>query len=83
MESLSLEEEMQVNQSIAKEFIENHLSIPATFEHVDALAHFIFQLEHRAGIENPHLGHKKNSTDGVFYINQKESTHDKTNQENR
>ena len=76
MESLCIEEEMQVNQLIAKEFIEHHLSIPATFEHIAALAHFIFQLEHHAETTISDLENKKNSKINVFYINQQESIHD-------
>ena len=75
-DEINMLDELYVNQALAKEFIESHLSISATPEHIDALAHFIFQLEHNAEISTPDLGNKKNSKVNVFYINQKESTHD-------
>jgi hypothetical protein len=45
MQELTHEEEMQVNRSLAKEFITQHLDIKATDKNVEALARFIFELE--------------------------------------
>jgi hypothetical protein len=47
MEQLSVHEEMQVNQYLAKEFIESHLSITANQENIQAFAALIFNLEHK------------------------------------
>jgi hypothetical protein len=47
MEQLSVHEEMQVNQYLAKEFIESHLNITPNRENIQALATLIFDLEHK------------------------------------
>jgi hypothetical protein len=46
MEQLSPQDEMQVNQYLAKEFIKSHLAVKPSQKNVQALAKFIFQLEH-------------------------------------
>ena len=75
-DEMNMLDELYVNQALAKEFIESHLNISPTPKHIDALARFIFQLEHNAEISTPDLGNKKNSKVNVFYINPKGSLHD-------
>jgi hypothetical protein len=46
---LSIQEEMEVNHYLAKEFIESHLNLSPNAENIEAIAALIFNLEHKAG----------------------------------
>ena len=56
MSELSHKEEMQVNRSLAQEFILQYLDIPANHSNIETLANCIFQLEHSTNLnkENQH-----------------------------
>ena len=50
MQELTHEQEMQVNRALASEFITQYLDIKVTEKNIEAFAHFIFELENKAQI---------------------------------
>lgn len=73
-------DEMNVNRILAKEFIQFYLSIPASAEHIEALAEFIFQLEHQIALPEPHSGNQNDNRVNVISTNHEESIYDKARQ---